>query len=417
VGKKTQKSDTAQLDELRELVAESDGAGNGAPAKRTDRRSLLKMAGAAALGAAGMAAVKVIPAAAATGGNFILGCNNAATTQTSLDTTGAILANVFTTGTANTYGFWGGGNSGSGEIGVFGQSKTGTGTGVQGTTDSGNGVIGSASGTGTGVLGTASSGHGVSGTASTGVGTGGAASGAGTGVVGTAGAGGIGVNGAGSTGYGGLFTSTTGYDLAAGFAALGASVGSGRLGMIGREDVGANAPNIAPTFFVTSTGHFTFEHEFVRGRDSSIWATRFGTSGTNQSRWKRINAVRVDSADGTGAVYAPFRVYDSRAGSAPKKAIGSTTTVPIAGQGTGTSAIPANAVAVMGNLTATAYTAPGFLQLSPNGIAVTTSSVNFITGQAAIANSFIVGLAGGAVQVKVAGSATHFIIDITGYIE
>jgi hypothetical protein len=415
VGKKTRTPDNAQLDELRELVAESDGAGNGAPVKRTDRRSLLKMAGAAALGAAGMAAVKVMPAAAATGGNMIIGCNNAATTMTSLDSTGAIVANLFANGSANTYGVWAGGNSGAGEIGVFGQSKSGTGTGVQGTTDSGTGVIGSASGTGSGVLGTASSGHGVSGTASTGIGTSGAASGTGTGVVGTAGAGGIGVNGAGSTGYGGLFTSTTGYDVAAGYAALGASVGSGRLGMIGREDVAANAPNIAPTFFVTSTGHFTFEHEFVRGRDSSIWATRFATSGTNQSRWKRINAVRVDTSDGTGAPFAPFRVFDTRSGAI--KAAGSTTVVPVAGHGTGASSIPAGAVAVIGNLTATDYTGSGFLSIAPAGVTVGTSAVNFITGQAAIANGFIVGLSGGNLQVKVAGHSSHFLVDITGYIE
>jgi hypothetical protein len=191
--------------------------------------------------------------------------------------------------------------------------------------------------------------------------------------------------------------------------------------MVGRTDVGTSGPNIPVLFLTHSTlfagGHF--QHELVRGNDGSIWASRAdltGATSANQFRWKRINAVRVDTADGLGHPFTPYRVYDSRAHGA-KKAVGSTTTVPVAGQGTGNSAIPADAIAVIGNLTATGYTAPGFLALSPNGVAVGTSSVNFITGQAAIANSFVVGLAGGAVQVKVAGSATHFIIDITGYIQ
>jgi len=39
-------------------------------------------------------------------------------------------------------------------------------------------------------------------------------------------------------------------------------------------------------------------------------------------------------------------------------------------------------------------------------------------GQAAIANAFVCGLStGGALQVYVAGSACHFIIDITAYIQ
>ncbi|HEY8815014.1 MAG TPA: hypothetical protein VIP57_07920, partial [Candidatus Dormibacteraeota bacterium] len=105
-----------------------------------------------------------------------------------------------------------------------------------------------------------------------------------------------------------------------------------------------------------------------------------------------------------------------------KPAANSTTVIQIAGAGSGASSIPADAVAVMGNLTATAYTGPGFLALSPAGVTVGTSSVNFITGQGAIANGFIVGLGtgltnGGKIQVKVAGHASHFLVDITAYIQ
>jgi hypothetical protein len=427
VGKKTQKSSNEQLDQLRDLVAESDADGNGAQPKKTDRRSLLKLAGAAALGVAGMAAVKVVPAAAATGGNLILGCNNAAANETNLNTTGTISANLFTTGSDNTYGVWAGATSGSDEIALFGQSKSGTGIGVAGTTDSGTAVVGTASGSGNGVLGQATGGRGVYGLVATGVGVYGTAASSGTGVVGTAGAGGVGVDGGASDNRGGLFTSTTGYDVALGYPVAGGAVGSGRLGMVGRLDVGANAPNIAPAFAVTSLGgNPIFEHEFVRGNDSSIWASRFTGTGTNQSRWKRINAVRVDSSDGLGSPFKPFRVLDTRSGAI--KAVNTMTLVNVAGLGSGTSNIPADAVAVIGNLTAVAYTGGGFLAIMPGGIVqgtgagqynhlVDPSSVNFIVGQGAIANSFVCGLHGGQVQVFVAGHSSHFIVDITGYMQ
>ena len=223
-----------------------------------------------------------------------------------------------------------------------------------------------------------------------------------------------------NAGGGGRVLGRSGYDVQLGALAGDAgTVGSGRLAMIGRGDVGSTAPNWTAGFYVhSSLGILNFQHELVRGNDSSIWASRADDASATRTRWKRINAVRVDSADGLGAPYAPYRVFDTRAGLVhPKKAAGSTTTVPIAGMGAGNSHIPVDAIAIMGNLTATGYTSGGFLALSPNGVAVTTSSVNFITGQSAIANSFIVGLAGGAVQVKVAGSATHFDIDVTGYIQ
>jgi hypothetical protein len=108
--------------------------------------------------------------------------------------------------------------------------------------------------------------------------------------------------------------------------------------------------------------------------------------------------------------------------------VGSLTVVSVAGQGSGASAIPADAIAAVGNLTAVNYTGSGFLAIMPAGITIGTgasqfspardpSSVNFITGQKAIANAFVCGLSGGALQVYVAGHTTHFIVDITAYIQ
>ena len=136
--------------------------------------------------------------------------------------------------------------------------------------------------------------------------------------------------------------------------------------------------------------------------------------------WRRVNTVRVDTADGTGAPFLPFRLVDTRPSAKPAQ--NSTIKYAVAGQGAGASTIPTDAIAVMGNLTATGYSGAGFLSISPAGVAVNTSSVNFIVGQGAIANSFIVGLGTGAdlgkVQVHVSNNtACDYLIDITAYIQ
>ena len=130
----------------------------------------------------------------------------------------------------------------------------------------------------------------------------------------------------------------------------------------------------------------------MRGNDSSIWASRFDTQARARTKWKRINAVRVDSADGLGAPYAVSSLRHSLGNCASEEGGRFHDDCSDRGSGCRKLPIPADAIAIMGNLTATGYTGPGFLAISPNGVTVTTSSVNFITGQAAIANSFIVGL-------------------------
>jgi hypothetical protein len=191
--------------------------------------------------------------------------------------------------------------------------------------------------------------------------------------------------------------------------------GSGRIVQVATISSGVGAPNYTPTGSSYFSGHSYFES--VRADDGALWIS--GATGTGQAKWKRVNAVRVDAADGTGNPYTPYRAFDTRSGA--KKAAGSTTVIQIAGTGSGASSIPSDAVAIIGNLTATKYTGSGYLSLSPAGVSVSTSAVNFITGQTAIANSFIVGLGtggnAGKVQVKVAGHATHFIIDVTGYMQ
>ena len=329
------------VEEMRDRMARLEGRDPDAGiAKRSDRRGFLRLGAGAVLGALGWAAVKAVPATAATGGQVLLGCGNSADAPTTLITTGV-------------------------NPEVFGVSAAGT-TWVQATTGTFAGPL-QGLGTSTGVV------EGVDGWAG--------------------GASGAGVYGLTDSGFGVIGESNTGVAI---YART-----SGRIQQDGL--VAAGMPGYTPAPF-----------EQVRDANGVLWIH----NGTGA--WRRVNTVRVDASDGSGVPFAPFRVFDTRSG-APKAA-GTTTLVPIAGQGLLASLIPADAVAVMGNLTATGYTGSGFLALSPAGVAVGTSSVNFITGQPAIANGFIVGLGtgltnGGKVQVKVAGHASHFLIDITAYIQ
>ena len=378
MGKKTITREDPGLDELRALVDE----GAAVAAKKTDRRGLLRLAGAAIVGAAGATAASAVPALAATGDPVTVDGTFTGSSTTSISstvsTTGVYGPNAAIQGTgyAGLTGIGDNSSATTAEIGLIGVSKSGAGTGVQGNSNSGPGVAGSS-----------------------------------------------------GSGPAGLFYSSTGYDLQLGFPAFGGPTGSGRLGMIGRTDVGRNAPGFAPAFAVhSSIGATYFEHEFVRGNDGSIWASRADSaSATLSQRWKRVNAVRFDTADGTGGVFKPFRLVDTRNGTGGQggaKANGNTTTWTVAGQGTAASAIPSDAVAVFGNLTATGYSAGGYLAIFPAGFtfnpAVGPSNINFQVGQGAIANSFMVGLGtGGAVSVYTAAvsGSCHIIIDILGYIQ
>src|SRR5260221_8797040 len=57
-------------------------------AKRSDRRGFLRLGAGAVLGALGWAAVRAVPASAATGGNMLLGCANLAENATNLTADG-----------------------------------------------------------------------------------------------------------------------------------------------------------------------------------------------------------------------------------------------------------------------------------------------------------------------------------------
>ena len=333
------------IEELRNRMARLEGRDPDAqPPKRSDRRGFLRLGAGAVLGALGWAAVKAVPASAATGGTMMLGQANLAENPTTLA-----------------------GDGGTPPVQVLGVSAAGA-TFSQGTFGTFSGPI-----QGLGPSDSLAAVDGVDGWAG--------------------GDKGAGVYGLSDSGYGVIGDSNTGIAL---YAAT-----SGRIRQDGLGTAGM--PTHPPNPF-----------EQVRDANGVLWI--HNGSGV----WRRVNTVRVDAASGSGNPYVPYRLKDTRAGTKP--AAGQTVVVPVAGQGASDSFIPTDAVAVMGNLTATQYTGGGFLTISPAGVTGTTSSVNFITGQAAIANSFIVGLGtgltnGGKLQVKVSGHASHFIIDITAYIQ
>ncbi len=417
---------------------------------RSTRRQLLKLAGATLAGAAGGAALKAAPALAYDGQTVTIGSVHGDTIgfATGAYTTAAYGVAIYGGGTTNGIGTEGLAYNGFYAYGAYGRTVGTFGTGVKGRQ----------TGFGPGVWGSSAAGTGVYGNGVTGVWGNGAS---------------IGVyaytastnakalyaytSATGSTAiwahaYGGLFSSAIvatnnfngiranggiegifGYSKA-GYGVVGASLtgidvklnGSGRLGSVANITGGVYG---APTFTPS-----TFLFETVRDSYGGMWISR--NQGSGQSAWKKVNAVRADSDDGTGTAFKPFRLLDTRSGKYngvitladkgpfPK---GASLTFTVAGTGSGKQHIPADAAAVFGNLTVTGFTGSGWLTIAPAGAgtnpASDPSSVNFGPGVApAIANSFFVGLGTGVnagkitVYVQVAsGANVNFIVDITGY--
>ncbi len=317
---------TGEVDEMRARMArlESSGSGHQNGTEPKSRRGFLKFGAGAVMGALGMAAAKVLPASAATGGNFVLGQANA--------------AGVTTLGADGT-------TAGQFE-GIDAFASGATAWSVYGLTDAGTGVVGE---------------------------------------------------------------SNTGIGLYA-----------RRSGRIRQEGLSAaGAPSYTPNTF-----------EQVRDANGILYI--HGLTGAFQAKWRRLNSLRVDTADGTGAPFKPVRLVDTRngtGGTTGPVAGGTTIAFPVAGAGAGASLIPADAIAVVGNITAVGWNVSGWLTIFPAGVAYNPnadpSTMNFSGGAYAWANSFVVGLGtgvtwGGKVAVYVgtlgAGS-TNFILDITGYIQ
>ena len=144
-------------------------------------------------------------------------------------------------------------------------------------------------------------------------------------------------------------------------------------------------------------------NEFSAGAD--FWATEVSQLQTGGSSYVPITPVRVlDTRPGPNNV-GLSGVFTANL---PR-------TFGVAGQ----FGIPANAVAVTGNVTVVGQTAAGFVAITPTPVANPTSStLNFPLGDTR-ANNFTTPLSGSgklaALYKSSAGKSTHLLVDITGY--
>jgi hypothetical protein len=202
-----------------------------------------------------------------------------------------------------------------------------------------------------------------------------------------------GVNGygAGATGIGVTGESDVGYGIAGGSGGIDiAALGSGRFLQLPLVDSLLSSPPAGPPNYTAN------DFEIVRDGNGVIWVSKAGGG------WRRLNS---------SIPVTPFRLYDNRPAGKPAN---SNTDIQIAGVGT----IPADAVGVFGNLVAIAPAKDGFLTIYPKGGVLTpVTSLNFIHG-ATMSGFFMVGLgSGGKVTVFVSGNgAVAYTLDVAGYL-
>lgn len=146
----------------------------------------------------------------------------------------------------------------------------------------------------------------------------------------------------------------------------------------------------------------------VRDTNGVLWLTN--TDGS----WRRMNSL---------IPIAPVRVIDTRSS---QGSIGGVTG-PLAANSVhtwtigGTHGIPANAVGIIGNLTAITPQAAGFMTIYPTGQAApAATSVNYLAGVPAMSNQCTVLLGGSnktQVNIYVSGNgSTQCVLDVSGYI-
>ena len=148
--------------------------------------------------------------------------------------------------------------------------------------------------------------------------------------------------------------------------------------------------------------------------DSAVWVTDAAPTSTG---WASQVAELNTSTGDTYVPIAPLRILDTR--TATGLGGGFVANIPrtfnVAGAGT----IPANAVAITGNVTVAGQSGAGYLSVGPTAIVNPTSStLNFPVGDSRANNLTLPLNAAGdlaAVYKAGAGKTTHVILDVTGY--
>jgi len=197
--------------------------------------------------------------------------------------------------------------------------------------------------------------------------------------------------GSGSTGIGVSGESDTGYGVAGGSGGIDlAAIGNGRILQLSLPDQMLTTPPAGPPNYPPNP--------FEQARDGNgiLWLSSLNNT------WRRINST---------IPVTPFRVYDSRPGARPANSV---TVIQIGG----VHGIPADAIGVFGNLTALSPAADGFLQMFPTGSPLGQfNNLNYLRGVSAMSNFVMVALGNGQVSVYVSGNGpTNFLFDVNGYI-
>jgi hypothetical protein len=163
------------------------------------------------------------------------------------------------------------------------------------------------------------------------------------------------------------------------------------------------------------------------GEGGVLWITFVGRSGARADFVFDVTGYFVGSSSGTATLktVTPNRILDTRPacqiGTTPRLAANTPVSFQVTDQSTdATMSVPAAAVAVVGNLTVTNQSYPGYFSVTPDKPdgAPTTSNLNFPYGDNR-ANNVIVRLgAGGVLWLTYgarSGATADAIFDVTGY--
>lgn len=449
---------TAQMERLiarTDQMSAPEERAEPVPASPASRRTMLKVAGAAAAGAVVAVGSRAMPAAANDPLDLTLGAAKATAGLTRADmNTGApggglITAFFFQAGQAAdqvnfdalafSSALAGRTSTNNAPNGVFGSTNVPTGYGVVGDNSAaggtgvrGRGVLVGVAGDATDLLGIGVTGAGTTGMR--GVGTAIGAEGTSTTGVGVRGAGATGVLAVGvATGAQGSVTTADGVGViglggdsgvgvrgVGGFYALEAAKSSkANLYLHPNNDVtGTPGPKTVPG--ARTDAHLAGEIDNVNG---DLWlCVVAGTPG----RWRKIGGVAT-----AGAFHAvtPGRVYDSRVALPTPGALsmGGTRLLSVAdrrdlvsGAVATANFVPAGATAISCNVTVVDTVLSGFLTINPGGTAtINAATVNWSASGQILNNGVMLTLnatreitviAGG-----IGGSSTHFVIDVNGY--
>ncbi|MBV8520376.1 MAG: hypothetical protein JO197_23495 [Acidobacteria bacterium] len=149
---------------------------------------------------------------------------------------------------------------------------------------------------------------------------------------------------------------------------------------------------------------------------TAYWVRASNACGSADSRTVRLGVVDPPTTSALLYIVTPCRLIDTRGPAGPHggPAIANLGTRDVAVAGS--CGIPADAKAVVANITAVAPATTGFLAFYPTGSTWPgNSTMNYRTGKTRANNATLVLSAAGSVTVLNNGSTQNFIVDVTGY--